>query len=265
MTAKYFSILLALGTVLPLQAWSQMNNPLQQQDKDAWRRQEEPQEVLTVTPRMKNTISAPSLLNITEAEQAFCYTVEMPQEGYTGYTIDSMAITGFCGILSKPEMDLFIREFLSKDENVSNVVDQCMIKPRVLLRFMRGVDYSDVLFSVPCYSFTVFYAGNITSFNTSPAAKILTSIVEAYEKKKMQFISPALLGQVLPIGVPQNDEQRALVKSKLQQGPVRNWAKKDAVTTENASQAQQQTAQPSRMQNVPAKEGKGWNRLKFNN
>ena len=81
----------------------------------------------------------------------------------------------------------------------------------------------------------------------------------------MQFISPALLGQVLPIGVPQNDEQRALVKSKLQQGPVRNWAKKDAVTTENASQAQQPTAQPSRMQNVPAKEGKGWNRLKFNN
>ena len=72
MTAKYFSILLALGTVLPLQAWSQRSNPLQQQDKDAWRRQEEPQEVLTVTPRMKNTISAPSLLNITEAEQAFC-------------------------------------------------------------------------------------------------------------------------------------------------------------------------------------------------
>jgi hypothetical protein len=264
MKTKYLSVLAALGTLLPVQAWTQMNNPLQQQDKDTWRRQETPQDTLTITPRMKNTISAPSLLNITEAEQAFCYTVEMPQEGYTGYTIDSMAVTGFCGILSKPEMDLFIREFLSKDENVSNVVDQCVIKPRVLLRFMRGVDYSDVLFSVPCYSFTVFYAGNISSFNTSPAAKTLTSIVEAYEKKKMQFISPALLGQVLPIGVPQNDAQRALVKSKLQQGPVRNWAKKDTAAAETAPQSPQ-AAQPSRPQAAPSKEGKGWNRLKFSN
>lgn len=264
MKTKYFSLLAALSTVLPVQVWAQAVNPLQQ-DKDAWRRQEEPQEVLTVTPRMKNTISAPSLLNITEAEQAFCYTVEMPQEGYTGYTIDSMAITGFCGILSKPEMDLFIREFLSKDENVSNVVDQCVIKPRVLLRFMRGVDYSDVLFSVPCYSFTVFYAGNISSFNTSPAAKTLTSIVEAYEKKKMQFISPALLGQVLPIGVPQNDTQRALVKSKLQQGPVRNWTQKDNTAAQTTPQSTQPATQPSRQQAAPSKEGKGWNRLKFKN
>ena len=176
-----------------------------------------------------------------------------------------MAVTGFCGILSKPEMDLFIREFLSKDENVSNVVDQCVIKPRVLLRFMRGVDYSDVLFSVPCYSFTVFYAGNISSFNTSPAAKTLTSIVEAYEKKKMQFISPALLGQVLPIGVPQNDTQRALVKSKLQQGPVRNWTQKDNTAAQTTPQSTQPATQPSRQQAAPSKEGKGWNRLKFKN
>lgn len=264
MKTKYFSLLAALSTVLPVPVWAQAVNPLQQ-DKDAWRRQEAPQDTLTVTPRMKNTISAPSLLNITGAEQAFCYTVEMPQEGYTGYTIDSMAVTGFCGILSKPEMDLFIREFLSKDENVSNVVDQCVIKPRVLLRFMRGVDYSDVLFSVPCYSFTVFYAGNISSFNTSPAAKTLTSIVEAYEKKKMQFISPALLGQVLPIGVPQNDTQRALVKSKLQQGPVRNWTQKDNTAAQTTPQSTQPATQPSRQQAAPSKEGKGWNRLKFKN
>ncbi len=260
MKTKYLSVLLALSTALPVQVWAQ-EGVLFQQDKESWRRQEVPQDTVTITPRMKNTISASSLLNITEAEQAFCYTVEMPQDGYTGYTIDSMAITGFCGILTKPEMDLFIREFLSKDENVSNVVDQCVIKPRVLLRFVRGVDYSDVLFSVPCYSFTVFYAGNISSFNASPAAKTLTAIVDAYEKKKMQFVSPALLGQVLPIGVPQNDAHRALIKSKMQQGPVRNWAKTDSATASTTSQTQ--PAQPN--QSAPAKEPKGWNRLKFNN
>lgn len=260
MKTKYLSVLLALSTALPVQVWAQ-EGVLFQQDKESWRRQEAPKDTLTVTPRMKGTISAPSLLNITEVEQAFCYTVEMPQDGYTGYSIDSMAITGFCGILTKPEIDLFIREFLTKDENVSNVVDQCVIKPRVLLRFMRGVDYSDVLFSVPCYSFTVFYAGNIRSFNASPAAKTLTAIVEAYEKKKMQFVSPALLGQVLPIGVPQNDAHRALIKSKMQQGPVRNWAKNETSSTETTSQAQ--PVKPAL--GAPSKEPKGWNRLKINN
>lgn len=261
MKIKYLSALLALNAVISSAAWAQVDSPFQQ-NKDAWRRQEVPQDTLAVTQRMKGTISAPSLLNITDAEQAFCYTVEMPQEGYTGYTIDSMAITGFCGILTKSEMDLFVREFLTKDENVSNVVDQCVIKPRVLLRFMRGVDYSDVLFSVPCYSFTVFYAGNISSFNTSPAAKTLTAIVEAYEKKKMQFISPALLGQVLPIGVPQNDEQRALVKAKLQQGPVRNWVKKGGEQTQAAS-GNNASGSPARSQPTPTTERKGWNKLKF--
>ena len=75
----------------------------------------------------------------------------------------------------------------------------------------------------------------------------MDTIIDAYEKKKMAFVSPALLEQVLPIGVPQNDSQKALIKEKSQQGPIRNWAV-DEEKTETA----------------PQPEKKGWNRLKFN-
>ena len=218
------------------------------QSRDAWRRQQNvTEEKKEITQKMRDTIPVNALRNITEAEQAFCYTVETPEDGYKGYLLDGMAVTGFCGILSKAEIQLFIDEFLRKEESVSNVVAQCIIQPRMILRFMRGVDYSDVLFSSPCNAFSVFYAGSITTFNISPASATENAIIEAYEKKKMAFVSPALLGQVLPIGVPQNDEQRALVKEKSQQGPVRNWQTESKPTPKPATE-----------------EKKGWNKLKFN-
>lgn len=219
------------------------------QSRDAWRRQQNvTEEKKEITQKMRDTIPVNALRNITEAEQAFCYTVETPEPDYKGYLLDGMAVTGFCGILSKAEIELFMNEFLRKEESVSNVVAQCIIQPRIMLRFMRGVDYSDVLFSLPCPAFSVFYAGSINTFNISPASAMEEAIIEAYEKKKMAFVSPALLGQVLPIGVPQNDEQRALVKEKSKIAPVRNWQ------TEEKKPA----VQPEAQQN------KGWNRLKFN-
>ncbi len=217
-----------------------------------WQKKETPEGRPEATQRIKDTVAKPALKNIVEAEQAFCYTIETAPEGFTGYTIDGMAITGFCGMLSEPEIDLFVREFLAKDENVSNVVAQCIIQPRVMLRFIRGVDFTDVLFSSPCHSFAVFYGGSVNAFNATPASATLNAVIEAYEKKKMNFVSPALLTQLLPIGVPQNDEQRALVRSKAQQAPVRNWQKNNTQSTTVT------TAKPEKT------EPKGWNRLKFN-
>lgn len=245
----YQALLLALSLFLPAALSAQETDGVQsfQQERNSWRRQDKENSKHNVTQKMLDTIQSHSLRNITDAEQAFCYTVRGAAPNYSGYTIDGMEVTGFCGILTRPEIDLFIEEFLTKDENVSNVVEQCIIQPRIMLRFVRGVDYSDVLFSSPCYSFSVFNAGRIKTFNSSPASQIMDTIIDAYEKKKMAFVSPALLEQVLPIGVPQNDSQKALIKEKSQQGPIRNWAV-DEEKTETA----------------PQPEKKGWNRLKFN-
>ncbi len=216
------------------------------QERDSWRRKETTTAAPEVTPQMRDSIPAQALKNITAAEQAFCYTVEAAAPDFTGYTLDGMEITGFCGILSQAEKDLFIGEFLSKESNVSNVVEKCIIQPRIMLRFVHGVDYTDVLFSSPCHSFSVFYAGRIKSFNTSPASQLVDAIVTAYEKKRVGFVSPALLNQVLPIGFPDTDEQKALINEKKAQKPVRNWNTKPQ--------------KPAPASAAPA--AKGWNRLK---
>ena len=250
-TNNLMKLLFAVSLLLPAEVLAQETSGVEafKQNRDAWRRQEQETtaEKKEITQKMRDTIPANALRNITEAEQAFCYTVETPAADYKGYLLDGMAVTGFCGILSQAEIELFINEFLRKEESVSNVVAQCIINPRIMLRFIRGVDYSDVLFSSPCYAFSVFYAGSINTFNISPASATENAIIEAYEKKKIAFVSPALLNQVLPIGVPQNNEQRALVKEKSSQAPVRNWQ------TEK-----QQETQPA------VQEKKGWNKLKFN-
>lgn len=207
-----------------------------------------------IIPMMKDKIPATALNNIRNAETAFCYTVTAPTGNEDAYTLDGMEITGFCGVLPKVEQDIFINEFLSSDENVSSMVDQCIIQPRLMLRFVRGVDYTDVLYSSPCYSFTVFYGGQVVSFNTSPSAAIMDAVIEAYEKQKTAFASPALINQVLPIGVAQNEEQRALLREKSSPKAVRNWALQSEETA--------QVSDPQPAEQAPAK--KGWNQIKFN-
>ena len=44
-----------------------------------------------------------------------------------------------------------------------------------------------------------------------------------FAKNKSEFISPALLDQLLPIGIAKTPEQKALVKEKSGDAPVRNW------------------------------------------
>lgn len=207
-----------------------------------------------IIPMMKDKIPATALNNIQNAEMAFCYTVSAPTGNENVYTLNGMDITGFCGVMPKIEQDIFIDEFLSKDENVSSLVDQCIIQPRLMLRFIRGVDYTDVLYSSPCHSFTVFYGGQIVTFNTSPSANIMDAVIEAYEKRKTAFVSPALFNQVLPIGVAQDEEQKALLREKSTPKAVRNWATQNDTETRPSA--------PEQSEQAPAK--KGWNQIKFN-
>lgn len=203
-----------------------------QGDKDAWRRDGEKNSaepaVLQntvqgeVLPQIVEGISQPALTNIIDAEQVFCYEVATRSSTYSGYNLDGMALKGFCGILSKEQQKDIIDSFFKTPANVEFAkTENCIIQPKIMLRFVRGVDNTDVLLSSPCHSFSVFYGGVIKTFNLKPSADKVDSIVNPMLKKHQEFISPALLSQLLPVGVIQNEEQKALVNKRKE--PIRGW------------------------------------------
>ena len=127
-------------------------------------------------------------------------------------------------------------------DNLSfDTTENCVIRPKIMLRFVRGVDSTDMLLSSPCHAVAIFYGGKISAFNAKPAAQIIDALVTPLIKNKVDFASPALFNQLLPVGVAQTDEQKALLQQKNE--PVRSWQKEQ----------QQDAARRS-----------GWNKLKAN-
>lgn len=218
-----------------------------QQDKDAWRRTEEnvapvkKDAKLEILDEIKQDIGPVALDNINNAEKIFCYEVAARPSDYEGYSIDSMAITGFCGVIKDEVKKVILSELFMNDKNVLfNVREECVIRPRILLRFVKGVDATDVLLSSPCYSFTVYYPGMVKVFNAKPAAKVIDTLIATLNKNRVDFISPALLDQLLPVGVPQTAEQKELVSKRAK--PIRSWAE-------------------DKPQEEPSANKKGWNNL----
>ncbi len=204
-----------------------------QGDKDGWRREGD-KEAQAAEPRVQKTakdevlqpiidsIGRPALENITDAEQVFCYEVASRSNTYSGYNMDGMALKGFCGVLSKEQREDVVSSFLKTPGNVDfEKTENCIINPRIMLRFVRGVDNTDVLLSSPCHSLSVFYGGSVKTFNLKPSADKVDSIVDPLLKKRQDFVSPALLNQLLPVGVAQTEEQKALINKRKQ--PVRGW------------------------------------------
>ena len=245
MKKLYFSLMLILSTA---DVYAQAQNPLGVSANALTVSQNVEKVKKEILPAIRDSISKNALKNITHPEQVFCYTVEASDSGYEGYALDNMKVKGFCGIFSQPEQDLLSELFFKKEESISSVVANCIIRPRIMLRFINGIDNTDVLFSSPCHSFSVFYAGEVKSFNLAPAANMVDSFINNYEKRQINFVSPALLGQILPIGVPQTEEHRKLIREKTVQKPVKNW------------EAEKETPKAQNKPESPA----GWNRLKDN-
>lgn len=196
----------------------------------------------TVLAEISNAIGASALNNITNSEQVFCYQIATKPDNYTGYTLDGMALVGFCGVLNKELQGLVKSELLMNPDNLSfDTTENCVIRPKIMLRFVRGVDSTDMLLSSPCHAVAIFYGGKISAFNAKPAAQIIDALVTPLIKNKVDFASPALFNQLLPVGVAQTDEQKALLQKKNE--PVRSWQKEQ----------QQDAARRS-----------GWNKLKAN-
>ena len=181
------------------------------------------------------TVGDTAMRNILEAEQVFCYTVETKKRAYSGYTLDGMALTGFCGVLNKQITASLTEMFFMQKNNVDlENQEDCTIKPNFLLRFVRGVDYADVMVSSPCEAMVVFYGGKKTLFNLKPIKAAITKLADTLEKTKKDFVSPALLKQVMPIGLPQTEEQKNLVNQAAV--PIKSWETKQPAQPKNEKQ-----------------------------
>lgn len=217
-----------------------------QQESGAWRRQAQSQ--AKILNAISDSVGKSAIANIIGAEQVFCYQVANRPADYSGYTLDGMAVTGFCGVINDELKSMIVEQLFSNAGNIDfNTSEQCVIKPRLMLRFMRGVDATDVLISAPCYSVAIFYAGKAKAYNFKPGAEILDVMVSSFDGQAMPFTSPALLNQLLPIGVPQ---------STSQQKAVNEQSKAQLPMKAKTSQAQQPVVEP--------KKTSGWNNIKLN-
>lgn len=197
-----------------------------QQDRDSWRRQADdgPQILQTI----QDSMGSSGIKNITDAEQIYCYVVDIAPANYEGYTINSTAVKSFCGSLDDELKNVLIANMLGDSENVSTRTEQCAVQPKLMFRFIRGIDYTDVLLSSPCYSFTMFYGGKMKTYNFSKGSAVIDELVTVFSDPELivPFISPALLDQMVPVGVAQTDDQKKRVnesKASTATAPRRGW------------------------------------------
>ena len=219
------------------------------QNDTSWKRADEKEQPKPL-PQFEKMSGKTAMKNIFEAEQIFCYEVFPNSAGHEGYTLNGFPIRGFCGVLNKDTAKVITPFFFSNQAAVNfDSMEKCSISPKIMMRFVRGVDFTDVLFSSPCNALAIFYAGKVNVYNFTPLTTEMNEIIKQFESLHESFVSPALLNQLLPMGVVQNEQQRNLVNKTNE--PVRKWEK----------QANEQ------MKNREAeiqKQNTGWNKLKNN-
>lgn len=210
---------------------------------------QEQQGTKTLSAFISSRIPASSAKNIENAEKVFCYTVDYAAADYTGYTIDDLAITGSCGELSNEGRNLIKDMVLNNNLVFSTAKDACNINPRILLRYINGIDSTDVLFSAPCHSISFFHGRDISTLNAAPGKNIVEQIVTTYSSLKDKFLSPALLGQMVPNGQVLTQDQKEMVRKINTSESPKKWNS----GTASAPAASSSDTQPTR---------KGWNKLK---
>ena len=193
-------------------------------------------------------VTAATARPILNAEKVFCYVVDYAPKDWEGYTVNGLAVKGYCGELSAEGRALIKDTLLNNTLAFSKSKSNCKISPKILLRYVHGIDYTDILLSSPCQSLTFFHNTDIISVNAAPGAEIVDQITSAYGTLKEDFLSPAMLGQMVGNGIPQTQAQKEIArKQSPSEAPLRKW------NNEQSTEPQAQTEQPAKS---------GWTKLK---
>lgn len=207
----------------------------------------EPQKILSTF--LSSRLSAAASRNIEKAEKIFCYTVTYADPQEENYTLNGMAIKGSCGELSANGKKLFDDVLWRNTSVFSGAMDNCNISPKIMLRYIYGPDSTDVLISYPCPAVTFYHGRDVVTVNAAPGEKLIEQITKTYTGLSESYISPALLGQMVPNGQILNQAQ----KEKVRRSGNSDLSRKKW-NTETSAASQESQAVPT------AKTG--WNKLK---
>ncbi len=249
------SFVLACGTSLAAAAADDFGDEFASGDlfaDDSSQQNEAPtdkQNTKTLSSFISSRIPASSAKNIENAEKVFCYTVDYAAADYNGYTMDDLAITGSCGELSPDGRNLIKDMILNNNLVFSTAKDACNISPKIMLRYVYGIDSTDILISAPCHSLTFFHGRDISTLNAAPGKNIIEQIVTTYSSLRENFLSPALLGQMVANGQVLTQDQKEIVRKINTGDSLKKWNS----STPSAESSPAQSSQSAR---------KGWNKLK---
>lgn len=165
-----------------------------------------------IIPYIKSNIQDNAANIIKSPEQVFCYRVAKRSANLNEYTLDNFALKGYCGELDIGKTATTYEALFTRGPNIITSQSSCRIEPRVMLRFVRGVDFVDLLLSSPCPSFTVFYAGKYRSFNIKQA--VIEDIIKLHEKTDEPFHSPALLKQTVANAKAETTADQEMIDKK---------------------------------------------------
>ena len=196
-----------------------------------------------IIPYIKENILEQASYNISNPEQVFCYHISKRPKSYKGYTLNNYAIDDYCGELDINEITTTYEALFTRSANILTSVSNCRIEPKVMLRFVRGVDYTDVLLSSPCPSFTIFYAGRYKSFNVHQA--LIDDIINQFSNKQEQFNSPSYLKQTSANGKASTVQEEHNLMKKQKENARKN------------------TKEDNKIQPKPQPK-KGWGNIKLN-
>ena len=178
-----------------------------------------------IIPLIQSEIKDDASYNIMHPEQVFCYHVTRHPKDYTGYTLNKFALIDYCGELDKSQTATAYEALFTKSANILTTRSDCRIEPQLILRFVRGVDYTDVLLSSPCHSITIFYAGKYHSFNVKQ--HIIDDIIKQFDQARETFNSPALLKKtVANAEATTSEEEEKLKKKQNEAQPIKKKKKK---------------------------------------
>ena len=180
----------------------------------------------SIIPFIKKSIPDAAAYNITNYEQVFCYHIKKLPPNYTGYTLNNFAIVDYCGELNTNTIATSYEALFTQGPNIITTAPGCNLDPKVMLRFVRGVDYTDVVLSSSCASFVVFYSGRFKLFNIKHG--VVNDIISQFDKKRETFNSPTLLKQTVANGIVTTVEEASKLDAKKRENELKmSWQKEE--------------------------------------
>ncbi len=206
----------------------------------------------SIIPYIEKTIKSHAAYNITNFEQVFCYRIQKPTKDYVGYTINNYPITDYCGELDTNTIATSYEALFTQGPNIITTPPSCgNITPKIMLRFVRGVEYTDVVLSSPCALFMVYHAGKRYAFNIKQG--VINDLISQFDKKSEPFNSPTLLKQTVANAVVSTVEEASKLDSKKRENELKmSWQKEEK---------KEETAQKKPQNNTTS--ATGWGKIKL--